>query len=258
MTRAIAFVQARMSSSRLPGKVLAPLGGQPMILYMARRVLRSRRIDGMVIITSTDASDDELADVVASANLPVFRGSLDDVLHRYVSAAAAYGADEIIRLTGDCPLIDPAIIDAVIDARRASGADYSSNVDPPTFPDGLDTECCTFETLARAHQAAKSPAEREHVTLWMRSDANGLKRANVRALGDMSHLRLTVDYADDLEALRRIVAHEPAGNPFDLFDILRVLSLSPDILAVKRLTPALPASSPHSPSTPSRSKDAKP
>ena len=186
----------------------------------------------MVVLTSTDRSDDALAAAVSDASLPVFRGDLNDVLKRFADAAEVHGADEIVRLTGDCPLIDPGLIDAVIDARRAASADYASNVDPPSFPDGLDTECCTRQALDRAHRLATLPAEREHVTLWMRSQAAGLVRANVRALADLSHLRLTVDYADDLEAVRRVVAHECASHPLDMFDILRVLSLQPDILSL--------------------------
>lgn len=227
-----AFIQARMSSTRLPGKVLQPLREQPLIVYMARRVQRARRIDGVAVVTSTDASDDALAAAVTQAALPVFRGNLDDVLKRYADAAHAFGADEVVRLTGDCPLIDPAIIDAVIDARRTAGADYASNIDPPTFPDGLDVECFTREALERAHRLALRPAEREHVTLWMRSEDAPLQRANVRAVADLSHLRLTVDYADDLEVVRRIAAREPTGAPFDLFDILRELSAHPEMLTL--------------------------
>lgn len=231
MAGTVAFIQARMSSSRFPGKVLETLQGEPMLVYMARRAARARRLDGVVVVTSTDASDDTLASTMAAAGLPVFRGDLDDVLKRYADAAAAHGADEIVRLTGDCPLIDPAVIDAVIDARRAATADYASNIDPPTYPDGLDVECCTRETLERAHRQATQPHEREHVTLWMRSAAAGLKRVNHRAIGDLSHLRLTVDYPDDLEVVRRIAAHGTGNTGLDLFDILRVLSAEPEILS---------------------------
>lgn len=229
MTRTLALVQARMSSTRLPGKVLAPLHGRPLVLYMADRIARSRRLDGLVIVTSTDPTDDILAETVAAASLPVFRGDLNDVLKRYADAAEAHGADEVIRLTADCPLIDPAIIDAVIDTRRAANADYASNVDPPRYPDGLDVECFTRAALDLAHRSATTSAEREHVTLWMRSDAAALRRASLRALADLSHLRLTVDYADDLEVVRRIIARESGDRPLDLFDVLRVLWLEPEI-----------------------------
>lgn len=224
MTRTVAFIQARMSSSRLPGKVLADLGGQPLISYMISRVRRARRIDAMALVTSTDASDDLLAAAVAAMGVAVHRGSLDDVLGRFGGAAQALGGDVIVRLTGDCPLIDPGVIDAVLALREAAGADYASNVDPPTFPDGLDVECFTRAALDRALAQAKEPAEREHVTLWMRSAAAGLVRANHEGIVDASHLRLTVDYPDDLAVVRRLVECErAAARPFDLFDLLRAL-----------------------------------
>lgn len=232
MTRTVAFIQARMSSSRLPGKVLADLGGQPMIGHMLSRVRRSARIDHVAVVTSTDASDDPLAAAVEKMGVGVWRGSLDDVLSRFGGAAEAFGGDVIVRLTGDCPLIDPAVIDAVIDLREASGADYCSNVAPPTFPDGLDVECFTRATLESAlAEAAKGP-EREHVTLWMRSEEAALKLANLDCIIDASHLRWTVDYPDDIDAVRRIVAEEQkAGEHFDLFDILRLAQANRDILA---------------------------
>lgn len=201
-----------------------------MIVYMARRVLRARRLDGVVVVTSTDPSDTALAAAVSAAGLPTFRGDLHDVLSRYSAAAQAYGAEEIVRLTGDCPLIDPAVIDSVIEARRAVGADYASNIDPATFPDGLDVEICTRETLERAEHLASLPVQREHVTLWMRSAEAGLARANVRAISDLSHLRVTVDYPDDLDVVREIIAEETNEHPLDLFDILRIMSSRPDLL----------------------------
>lgn len=232
MTGTFAFIQARMSSSRLPGKVLQPLHDQPLIVYMARRVLRARRLDGVVVVTSTDPSDDALAVAVAEAALPVFRGDLEDVLKRYSDAADVFGPDEIVRLTGDCPLVDPALIDNVISVRRSAVADYASNIEPPTYPDGFDVECFTRAALEQAHRMAAEPAEREHVTLWMRGERANLRRANVRALADLSQLRLTVDYADDLEVVRRITEHERCPGAFDLFDILRVLSVQPELLTL--------------------------
>lgn len=212
-----------MSSSRLPGKVLADLGGQPSILYMLSRVARAQRIDRIAVVTSTDASDDPLVATVEAAGVAVWRGPLDDVLSRYGGAADSFGGDVILRLTGDCPLIDPAVIDAVVALRETNGADYCSNVAPPTFPDGLDVECFTRATLDRALANAKTKPEREHVTLWMRSDEAGLHHANYPCVIDASDLRWTVDYADDLEVVRRIVANEQAtGRHFDLFDILRL------------------------------------
>lgn len=232
MTRTIALIQARVSSSRLPGKVLEPLGAEPMIVYMARRVRQSRLLDDVVIVTSTDPSDDALHSAVLAAGLHVFRGDLHDVLSRYVNAARLFEADVIVRLTGDCPLADPAVIDAVLRARQAASADYASNVDPPTYPDGYDVECFTRKALEQADLQARKPAEREHVTVWMRSAAAELNRVNVRCLADLSHLRLTVDYQDDMAAVRRIVEHESSGTTLDLFDVLRILAASPDILSM--------------------------
>ncbi|WP_162935695.1 cytidylyltransferase domain-containing protein [Tsuneonella amylolytica] len=219
-----ALIQARMSSSRLPGKVLADLGGQPMIGYMLGRVRRAARVDNVAVVTSTDASDDPLAEAVAAMGGRVHRGSLDDVLDRFGTAVNEIGGDTIVRLTGDCPLIDPAVIDTVIALREQTGADYASNVEPPSFPDGLDVECFTRAALDRALVEATEPAMREHVTVWMRGDAGGLTRANHAAVVDASHLRLTVDYPDDLEVVRAIVQQEQtAASPYDFFDLMRVL-----------------------------------
>jgi len=230
MSGCIAFIQARMSSSRFPGKVLEDLAGLPAIAFMVERVRRARLLDRVVVVTSTDESDTPLASALAQRGIDCFRGDLHDVLARFAAAAAHYGATEIMRLTGDCPLSDPAVIERVIRARRASGADYASNVDPPTFPDGLDVEFFTRAVLDRCAQQAHTRPEREHVTLWMRGEAARLARVNVRAVVDCSSLRLTVDYPDDLAALRRL--HALAGDAFarlDLFDLLRLLDAHPEV-----------------------------
>lgn len=230
--RTVAFIQARMSSSRFPGKVLADLGGQPMIVHMLARVASARLVDETVVLTSTDPSDDPLARALADRGQACHRGALDDVLGRFGSAAAAHPGDVYVRLTGDCPLIDPAVIDQVLALRAATGAEYCSNVAPPTYPDGLDVECFTAHALQRALAAADRPALREHVTLWMRDAAAGLSCANLAAPVDASHLRLTVDYPDDLAVVRQIVAAEQAApSPFDFFDLLRVLDRDPDLRA---------------------------
>lgn len=230
MSQTFAFIQARMSSSRFPGKVLAPLQGRPLIVYMVERVRQATLLDEVVVVTSTDQSDDVLFAVLVDAGVRVFRGDLHDVLQRFVDAAASFGAAEIVRLTGDCPLIDPAVIDGVIAARRKSGADYASNVDPPSFPDGLDVECFTCEVLDRAWREATSMSEHEHVTLWMRSQSAGLHRVNLEAPVDCSALRLTVDYPDDLEAVQALLQGVSSPNTADLYDMLRVLAKQPDIL----------------------------
>jgi spore coat polysaccharide biosynthesis protein SpsF (cytidylyltransferase family) len=227
MTRTVALIQARMSSTRFPGKVLQPLAGMPSILYMIERVRRARLPHEVAVVTSTDASDDPLAQVLADASVPLWRGELDDVLARYAGAARAFEASEVVRLTGDCPLIDPGVIDAVIALRRQRSTDYAGNTDPATYPDGLDVECFTREALERAIALARRPSEREHVTLWMRDAGSGCTRANLQAIADFSALRLTVDYPDDLEVVRALLRLLPASGDFDLFDILRALGAHP-------------------------------
>lgn len=224
MNRTLGFIQARSSSSRLPGKVLADIGGRPLIVSMIERVRRARNLDGIILVTSDDASDDALADCVTAAGTPVFRGALDDVLTRFHDAAIAHPADHYVRLTGDCPLIDPAVIDAVVDIHRARRSDYCSNVAPPTFPDGMDVEIFTAALLHRAHAEAQLPVEREHVSYWMYTvAAPQLRMANYSLLADCSHVRLTVDYPDDLDLVRRILTQLDTPVTADLFDILRLL-----------------------------------
>lgn len=234
MSRCFAFIQARMSSSRFPGKVLELLGGVPSIEYMVRRARRSDVLDDVVVVTSTDPSDDPLVEVLERAGMSVFRGDLHDVLRRFSDAARTFDVQEIVRLTGDCPLIDPEVIDAVVRLRRANDADYASNIDPPTYPDGLDCECFTRAALESADRLASTAPEREHVTLWMRSDAASLRRVNHRCLIDASQLRLTVDYPDDLSAVRRVVAELGSDDRFGVYDLLRVLDRQREILELNQ------------------------
>jgi spore coat polysaccharide biosynthesis protein SpsF len=250
MKRTVALIQARMSSNRFPGKVLQDLGGVPMIVFMVRRARLARSLDEVVVATSVDSSDDPLGAVLEEHGIPAFRGDLHDVLGRYKQAADHFNASEVVRLTGDCPLVDPTIVDAVTHARAETRSDYSSNVDPPTFPDGFDVECFSIETLNRAVAAATATPEREHVTLWMRSERSSVRRTNVRTVADLSHLRLTVDYPDDLAAVRRIVTGcKSTGGVPDLFDILRYLAKHPEISQLnshprrERLTRTLAAGS---------------
>ncbi len=229
MNQTIAFIQARCSSSRFPNKVLSPLAGTTMIEFMVARARRAQRVDSVVVLTSTDTSDDLLVATLERAGIPFHRGSLEDVLARFVSASAHFPAKTYIRLTGDCPLVDPTLIDAVVAGLAENEVAYASNVDPPTFPDGLDIECFSADALATTDRMAKRGPEREHVTLWMRSEASGFKRWSLCAPCNMSSIRWTVDYADDLGVVQSIVAALP--NPFeaDLYDCLRALAGHPHL-----------------------------
>lgn len=230
MSKTAALIQARMSSSRFPGKMLAELAGVPMIVYMVRRARQAQMLDDVVVVTSVDPSDDPLAETLARHKIECFRGALDDVLGRYAAAATRYEVAEVVRLTGDCPLIDPAVLDQVVRARRDAHADYASNVDPPSFPDGFDVEVFTAAALMRASTEARLPSQREHVTPWMRTPDAGLRRVNCAAVADFSALRLTVDYVDDLKAVRAVVADVDQGKAaFDLYDVLRCLARRDDV-----------------------------
>lgn len=229
----LAIVQARMSSSRLPGKVLMPLGGLPLILFMLARVRRARLVDDIVLATSTDASDDELAQVVQAAGYRVHRGPLDDVLARFAGAAAASPARVLVRLTGDCPLIDPAIVDRVVQRVASGDCDYCTNGDPATYPDGLDVEAFTHAALREAHEQARLPSEREHVTPWLRAHPERVRVASVRGAVDLSALRWTVDHADDLALVRALVDGLGAERALqaDLFDFLRLVDARPELVS---------------------------
>lgn len=217
----LGVLQARLSSSRLPGKVLMPLGGVPMICFMIERLRRSRMIDLLVLATSHEEADDPLAEQVAAMGVPVVRGPLDDVLGRFELALQSYPAQVVVRLTGDCPLIDPIVVDRVIQCVTKRGADYASNTAPPTYPDGLDCEAFRSDMLLRANKEARLQSEREHVTPWIRAFV-GERAANVECAADLSSLRWTVDYADDLALVRSMVNYLGQGaTEADTFDFLR-------------------------------------
>lgn len=240
--RTVAIVQARMSSTRLPGKVLEPIAGRPGIVFMCERLKRARRLDAICVATSSDTSDDLLARCVEAMGISLFRGDLDDVLNRFIGAARQERAEVIVRLTGDCPLIDPVLVDRVIEARERGDYDYASNVAPPTYPDGLDIEVMTLAALERAHREAGSASEREHVTTYLR-EAAGYSRHCHRGLVDLSGLRWTVDYPDDLAFVQQLTAAltiDPIAA--DLYDFLRAQEASELRNAAHRRNEGLAAS----------------
>lgn len=228
----LAILQARMSSSRLPGKVVAEVAGAPMILRQIERLRRAASMTRLVVATSDDATDDGLADVLRAARVDVFRGPLDDVLGRFIGAMDAFGpADVVARLTADCPLADPGVIDATVGRLAASGADYVSNTgEPRTFPKGLDVE--VFRSLALREAAAETddPYDREHVTpfLYRRPDRYRLAfHAQDAIEGDV---RWTVDRPDDLVFVRAVYdALYPAAPAFTSDDVRALVRGRPDL-----------------------------
>jgi spore coat polysaccharide biosynthesis protein SpsF len=196
-----------MSSTRLPGKVLADLCGAPMILRQIERVRRARRIDQLVVATSDQASDDRLAEVLRAAGVDVFRGPLDDVLARFLGALAAFPADHVVRLTADCPLADPEVIDAAIALHLERGGDYTQNrLASAGYPKGQDVEVITAEALRRAGAAAATPEEHEHVTWGIWNHPERWRIAWLEPPRDEGEVRWTVDRPDDLEFVRAVYA----------------------------------------------------
>lgn len=227
--KVLGILQARFTSSRLPGKVLKPILGRPMLALQLERLKRARRLGGLVVATSVEASDDPLAALCAAEGVEVSRGSLDDVLDRFYRAAEPRAPELVVRLTGDCPLADPALVDRVVDELLASGADYASNSVQPTFPDGLDVEAFRFEALARAWREAKLPSEREHVTPFIHKRPEAFRVVHVKGEPDLSALRWTVDEPADFELVTRVYeALYPSKPAFTTADVLALLDAHPD------------------------------
>lgn len=204
-----------MTSSRLPGKVMAPVLGQPMIGRQLERLGRSARIGRIVVATSLDASDDPLAGYVEGLGHLVFRGSLGDVLGRFGGAMALVpDADTVVRLTADCPLADWTVIDATIDRRVEAGADYASNTPAArTYPHGLDVEVMTRAALEQACREAAEPYEREHVTPFIYRRPDRFRLAYLSQPVSLAHLRWTVDLPEDLAFVRDVYEHLYPGKP---------------------------------------------
>lgn len=223
-----------MTSTRLPGKVMADLGGQPLLGHMLARVRRAKCLDAVWVATTVNATDDPVAAFCESKGAPVFRGDEADVLGRFAGAAAAAAADVIVRLTADCPMTDPALIDEAVERRAAGGFDYLSNAGVRTYPDGLDIEVFTRAALDEANRDARLPFHREHVTPYLRTGlyadipTGRFKVGNAEAPADFSHLRWTVDTPDDLERVRAIVGGLPEA--YGWMDALALVTRRPELL----------------------------
>lgn len=204
--RTVLFIQARMSSTRLPGKMLMDLGGMPLVEFVYRRCLEARLIDSAVVITSEDATDDILATMCRERNVPVFRGPLDDVLARHVLAARHYRAEVVCRVCGDSPFIDITHLDALIALATSRSVDYAI---ASNCMRGFISEVISLEALEQAQALAQDSASREHVTLFARRNPNLFRTAKLPGAGvpaDLSNLGLTIDVEQDLALARKIVA----------------------------------------------------
>lgn len=234
--KTIAIIQARMSSTRLPGKVLKLASGRTMLERMVERVKQAKTLDKVIVATTIDPSDDKLERFCHQHGIEVFRGSLQDVLDRYYLVAKLHQAEIVVRLTGDCPLIDPALIDDVVNALTAQNADFACNRLPPpfsrTYPIGLDVEACTFGALEKAWENAVEKYEREHVLPYLYVVPGRFKVIQLDNTDDLGHLRWTLDTPEDLLLLRKIYRHFGGRNDFSWLDVLDLSNKQPGMFRV--------------------------
>ena len=226
-SRVLAIVQARMSSTRLPGKVLEELGGRRVLDVVISRLCGARELQGVVVATSGDADDHPVAQVAEDAGVPVVRGPLEDVLERYRLAAQLHPCEAVVRITADCPLVDPEVVDEVIGRWREGDEQYVANViEPRTYPKGLDVELISRPALEIAAGEASDPYDREHVTPYVRSRPERFAQAGVYHDPPYGGVRLTLDTADDLDALRALVGE--VGTNARMEQLIAALGAEPD------------------------------
>ncbi|MCA1899257.1 MAG: glycosyltransferase family protein [Chloroflexi bacterium] len=260
----VAIIQGRMSSSRLPGKILADIAGQPMLTRVFTRTSRAKTLDEVIFATTTDSSDDPVAEYCDFSGIPYSRGSLFDVLDRYYQTASQAKADVVVRITADCPVIDPDLIDDVVKTvvSGQSAVDFAANRLPPpwsrTYPIGLDAEVCTFAALERAWKEAKEPQHREHAMPYlyegvaMKSRIKG-QRSNLRPLtfdleqgitprgfnvallhhtSDFGDYRWTVDTPEDLEFIRQVYRRFNGRDDFSWKEVLDLVHDEPQLMRI--------------------------
>lgn len=229
----VALVQARMGSTRLPNKVMKPIGGVPMIELLLSRLSRAKEIDQIVVATSVDSRNQPLVEHVQKLGYVCEQGSENDVLDRFVQAAKNNQADVVVRITGDCPLVDPALVDEVINGFRASGADYFCNTNPPTYPDGLDIEVFSFEAMEQANRESNKPFDHEHVTPYLR-EGGRFKTAAMQHDEDLSALRWTVDEPADFAVIEKVFQHFHPRTHFTWGEVLKLQSLQPELFNINQ------------------------
>lgn len=230
-SRIILIVQARMNSTRLPGKILLKVLDIPLLGFQIQRLQRVRQMTEIVLATSRQATDEPLLLFCKETRIPLYRGSEENVLERYYEAAKSFSADIVIRISGDCPLIDPAIVDQGISMfiDNFPCYDYISNTHQRTFPRGMDVEIFTFDALKKSYEEAQSLAEKEHVTPYIYRHPELFKIGQFLFSSNQSDYRLTVDTLEDFHLIKKILEELYPVNPeFTLEDILELLRLHPD------------------------------
>ena len=229
----LAILQARYSSTRLPGKVLRPILGKTFLELQLERLKRSKKIDNLVVATSTGSSDHRIQQLCEHLKIECFRGSLNNVLDRYYQAAKKYKPSHIVRLTGDCPLTDPIVIDQCIEFYLKGNYDYVSNTVKPSFPDGLDVEIFKYSVLVKTWKSAILPSEKEHVTPFILKNPLQFKIGSFRQLKDYSDYRWTLDEPEDLELITQIFESLYPSKPnFTTEDIFQLLEKKPKLMNI--------------------------
>lgn len=224
----LCIIQARFGSSRLPGKVLLEVEGVALLEYEIKRVKQAKKIDKIVVATTDKKADNRIEKLCKKIQIDCFRGSEEDVLDRYYQCSLRYPKfGNIVRITGDCPLIDPVVIDRVISFFIKNKLDYASNIEKETFPDGMDVEIFRREVLNEVAQMAKLASQREHVTLYIRN-ARKYRKGNLSSEHDFSHFRLTVDQREDYEVIKFLIEN---SNVYDGYmEYVSLLTKNPEIM----------------------------
>lgn len=234
--RIVGIVQGRMNSSRLPGKILKPIGGKPMLARVVERARQASLVDDVAFATTTDPSDDAVESYCRKQGIPVYRGSLLDVLDRFYQAARMMRADAVVRFTADCPLLDPGLVDQTIRLFLDTGADFAANRLPPpfrrTYPIGLDTEVCTFAALEQAWKEATARHDREHVLPYLYELEGRFKVKILNYPQDYGSQRWTVDTPEDLELVRRIFRRMRGRPGFTWLDVIALLEKEPQLARI--------------------------
>ncbi|MFY7867781.1 cytidylyltransferase domain-containing protein [Roseateles sp.] len=226
--RTVAIVQARMSSTRLPGKVLMPLAGRPVLAHVVERLQQCKTLDEIVIATSDDISDDAIQRWCEDHRIHCFRGNLHDVLDRYFQAAKQFSASAVVRITADCPALDPAIVDEVVQGFHAGDYDFYGLAGE--FPDGLDCTVFAFRALERAWREATLPSQREHVGPYIEKQPDLFKNGGLHKFLGLSHLRWTLDEERDYRFLQAVFERlDQPGRPFSAQDVLALLEREPQL-----------------------------
>ena len=233
----VAIIQARMGSTRLPGKVLEKVNGVPLLKIMLQRVALSKKINQVVVATSKLVNDDPIVEFCRDEDIEVFRGSEENVLSRYYECATQFGATVIVRLTADCPLIDPDVIDQVVTLFESFGVDFAANTVPPessSFPDGSDVEVFSYTALSRAYKEVENSSDKEHVTFYFwKNPARNFKTKQLQNSENWSKYRFTVDYPEDLEVIKQIITKLCNGKKLPkLAEIINFIEERPEIFAL--------------------------